>query len=341
MNPRVPVRLAKALSGQGPNYLIAFVTGRCNLRCEACCDAAVGVRESRDLSVQQWIRAVDGVRSLVHLTITGGEPFVRGDLQELIPAMVRASGVPSVSIDTNGWFTDRVLSTVSLLLRALPGLRLTVLVSLDGPESTHDRLRAQEGASAAARRTLEGLAALREGGERFNLRVCSVLQPGNEHELERFLEETASWPIDQHELALVRDVPPSVQQSLLETYARLTRLQLERASPRFQRGLDGRMSRKLRADVMAAVSLTGAGAPCPAGSQLVEILPDGTVLGCEMAKLRDRSRLGNVTEEPLSAILRSEAARSFRTEARTCRCTFECALTAQTVFRPRQWRRLL
>jgi len=333
--------MARALlQGRGPNYLIAFVTGHCNLSCEACCDAAKGVRESRDLSVQQWARALEGARSLVHLTITGGEPFVRRDLPELIPAMVRASGVPRLSIDTNGWFTERVLATVALVLRTLPRLSLTVFVSLDGPEEVHDRLRAQEGSFAAARRTLEGLAELRGTRPRFKLRICSVLQPGNEEALEAFLDETASWSIDHHELALVRDVPRSVQASLLEPYGRLTRRQLERASPRFRRGLDGRITRKLRQDVMDAVTLTGRGDPCPAGSQLVEILPDGTVVGCELAKMKGRSRLGNVTEQSLVDVLAGDAAQAFREAASTCRCSFECALSAQTVFQPRHWARL-
>ncbi len=333
--------MTRALAlGHRPNYLIAFVTGRCNLSCEACCDAAKSVRESTDLSVQQWARALEGARSLVHLTITGGEPFVRRDLPELIPAMVRASGVPRLSIDTNGWFTDRVLSTVRLLLKTLPRLSLTVFISLDGPEAVHDRLRAQKGSFAAARRTLEGLGELRGSKGRFNLRICSVLQPGNEDVLESFLASTSSWPIDHHELALVRDVPRSVQQPLMETYARLTQRQLDRASPRFRRGLDGRITRKLRKDVMNAVSLSGPTIPCPAGSNLVEIMPDGTVVGCELAKMQDRARLGNVTEHSLVEIMETEAAQAFREAASTCRCSFECALSAQTVFYPRQWARL-
>ena len=48
----------------------------------------------------------------------------------------------------------------------------------------------------------------------FFLRLASVLTKDNRHILQELFDQTSSWPIDFHELILVRDIPAKEQLEL-------------------------------------------------------------------------------------------------------------------------------
>jgi len=333
-------RFAKALIlGRVPNYVIAFINGQCNMRCASCCRAALSARASAEMTPEQWAHAVSGADALLHLTITGGEPFLRKDLEDLVLAMLDASGVPRLSINTNGSRTDAITSTVLSILERRPQVAFCLTVSLDGPRDVHDRLRDCEGAFDAARETIERLGLRRDGHRNFSLRVASLLQPGNLDVLSTFLEETDSWPVDFHEVILVRDVPPKVHVELASAYSELTKRQLLRACSRHVSTVDWRIDCALRQRVLDVMHGRRHASECPAGGRMVEVLPNGEVRGCEVGSMWDRSVIGNVLESGqrlVDVMGWSEAAR-FRQQARGCECTFECALSCDIVFRPVNW----
>ena len=342
MNLAIWTRFAKSLAlRRMPNYLIAFVNGRCNMKCDFCCDAALSIRQAPEMSPEQWGQAVSGANGLLHVTITGGEPFLRKDLTEVILAMARSSGVRRISINTNGFFTDRIESVMGSLLRTSCFDELRLSISLDGHEQVHDAVRNSPGAYAAAMRTIDAVNPLREASSSFTLRVASVLQPDNETDLEQFLDDTESWPVDFHEVILVRDVPKEVQLGLAETYARLTARQLERASSRFRDKVDWRIERRLRRDILDHLHDRKNRTRCLAGGRLVEVLSDGVVRGCEMGKMWDHSIIGNVGDVSNGArlvdIVKTSEADTFRKLARDCTCTFECANMCSGLFQPTTW----
>ncbi len=334
------VRLYRALVlGRVPNYVIAFVTGRCNMNCTFCCSAARTLRGVDELSPSQWGTALAGSDALVHLTITGGEPFLRDDLLDVISCMVRSSGVPRLSINSNGYFPGRTAEVLEEILTRFPHLETCLTISLDGPRAVHDRLRGVPDGFDRARATVDAVAPLRRRHEGFTVRLTSVLQPGNAEVLGGFQEETAAWPIDFHELALVRDVAPEVQRSLAGVYAELTARQLRRASRRYVQTMDWRLATRLRHQVLERLEPTAEPFGCMAGWRMVEVMADGTVRGCELAQVRSHSVLGRagVGGVRVVEVLEDGPARRFRAVASDCTCTFECALTCSTVFSPRAW----
>lgn len=343
LSAAVWTRLARALAlGRKPNYVLAFVTGRCDMGCGFCCCASRSARGNEEMTPAHWGRALSGADALIHLSITGGEPFLREDLVEVIAAMVDSCGVPRVSINTNGLLTDRIVAVVEALTERLDGVELCLCVSLDGPERVHDEVRGRPGSFAAARRTIDRVSGLRDERTGFSVRVASLLQPGNADSLEAFLDEAESWPVDFHEVILVRDTPIGVQEALADVYARLTLRQIDRAAPRYRRGLEWRVFRMVRRSVLDYVRERKAG-PCPAGGRMVEVLPDGRVLGCELEKMWGRSGIGDVRESGMRLVdvVRSDGAAAFRELAGECECAFECAAACSAVFRPSRWMGLI
>jgi radical SAM protein with 4Fe4S-binding SPASM domain len=103
LDPRQRLRTASNRYLQFANWA---VTGRCNLQCRHCYMDAPSARYG-ELSTEDALRIVDELEraNVQRVHLTGGEPLLRGDVWELIAALVeRRIGVHQIS--TNGLLAD-------------------------------------------------------------------------------------------------------------------------------------------------------------------------------------------------------------------------------------------
>lgn len=145
------------------------VTRRCNLRCDHC---FVGWSRgwSGEIPLETALAILrEGAGHFPLLHFTGGEPFAYAGLFKLIEEGTRL-GYPAILINTNGSLLtpDRIRA-----LRALdePRGKVTLSVSLDGPEPLHDAVRG-EGQYAEA---TAAITALLEAG--IGVTVMTVVTP--------------------------------------------------------------------------------------------------------------------------------------------------------------------
>jgi MoaA/NifB/PqqE/SkfB family radical SAM enzyme len=89
---------------------------------------------------------------MVRLNITGGEPFLKEDLSEILDVVKRKA--KRVVISSNGFLTKRTLDVMSKHRDV--GIR----ISVDGNEETHDHIRGVKGAYQKTLETLQGLRSL-------------------------------------------------------------------------------------------------------------------------------------------------------------------------------------
>ena len=172
-----------------PVTLIFFVTSRCNLRCGHCFYWQELNKATEEVLSLHEIRKI--ARSFdypLSLSLTGGEPFLRKDLKEIIYAFHEGCGTKEVGIATNGTLEAVTLETVHRVL--LEGFlsSLSVQVSLDGLEKTHDAIRGVKGSFEKTLNTLKALNALRSKFNSFYLKVVLSLQKKNFVEFKDFVE---------------------------------------------------------------------------------------------------------------------------------------------------------
>ncbi len=142
-------------------YSVAIeVTAHCQQKCAYCYNAwrednGAGMEAG---SAKKLLARVDKLLSAIdvdHVTITGGEPFARRDLFELLD-LVKAKGV-GIQIISNGGLVDDALAE-----RLAPYRVSYVQVTLDGPTAElHDE---HVGGEGHFDRTIRGIAALRRAG---------------------------------------------------------------------------------------------------------------------------------------------------------------------------------
>jgi MoaA/NifB/PqqE/SkfB family radical SAM enzyme len=126
-----------------PLNLTFSVTYRCNARCRTC---NVWKKRVEDLTLIEYERIFDALgTSLYWATFSGGEPFIRPDLIDIVIACYDRCRPSIVTIPTNGLWGERVLEGVARLSRHAPDLKIVINFSLDGIGTRHDELRGVPG----------------------------------------------------------------------------------------------------------------------------------------------------------------------------------------------------
>lgn len=164
-HPEVLVRIAETWLRRPhtPNRMVMSVTRRCNLRCVMC--NTWRIDKHAELTPAEIGATLAQLPGLTWLDVTGGEPFVRRDLEAVFDAILGAT--PALRIlhfPTNGWFESRTVALCQKIREQRPEVELIVTVSVDGPREVHDRIRGMAGsfdraiATVRALRSLDGVA---------------------------------------------------------------------------------------------------------------------------------------------------------------------------------------
>src|SRR5918911_34661 len=168
--------------------VILFVTSRCNAKCETCFYWQE-LNQPGDLTFAQLERLARTTPPITDLWLSGGEPTLRRDLNDIIDLFVRHNGVRRVIIPTNALVKAHVCETVEQALTRHPQLDLYLNVALDGYGATHDRIRGVPGNWPRTLDCIRALYPLKERfAERFRLNVNTVVCAENYSEIEKLSE---------------------------------------------------------------------------------------------------------------------------------------------------------
>ena len=156
-----------------PRNAIVAVTLNCNARCEMC---DIWQNDMHGEARPEVFARLPS--SLRDINISGGEPFLRSDLAEILAAIKSNNPHTRLVISTNGFQPGKTERMLPALLHVDPNLALRV--SIDGMYGTHDEIRGIPNGFAKCVRTLE---MCRDAGIR-DLGIGFTVLEKNVHELE-------------------------------------------------------------------------------------------------------------------------------------------------------------
>ena len=110
-------------------YSSIIVTYRCNARCNMCEVWKNPSKPSEEIGLTE----IKKLPQTSFTNITGGEPFIRQDLPEIVEILKRKT--KRIVISTNGYFTDRIVS----LCEKYPNIGIRI--SIEGLPKTNDEIR--------------------------------------------------------------------------------------------------------------------------------------------------------------------------------------------------------
>ena len=319
-------RLLKATGRPGrPEAISLEVTQRCIAKC-LMCNIWQMPAISPELEASDWIKLLQSpvLSELKELDVTGGEPFLRDDLPELLLGIgkLKATCLPhlcSVAITTNGFLTAKILSDVSAVIGPLEqaGVTLVFACGMDGVGETHDRIRNYPGGWAKLHATIKGLKELRTKHPTLVLGIKTTITRHNIDELDqicRYADDQGLFTIISPSILTANRYANLQRENVLEFSPEdLNKMKTFYASPRFRWSY-------YRDELLHFLESGRMAKPCSAGFNYFFIRSTGELFPCPIIK----SPLGNVLQTPLEEILRSADASRFRRsvmefpECKTC-----------------------
>ncbi|MCC6586001.1 MAG: radical SAM protein [Bryobacterales bacterium] len=164
------------------NSLFLFVTSRCNSLCRTCFYFDK-LNSKDDLTFDQIRRLSETAPPFRKLWISGGEPFLRPELAQILTMFVRNNGVCNINLPTNGLLPEKMFRALDAVLDACPDAAIDLNFSLDGLANTHDAIR---GVPNNFVRTLETMRQAEQrytGVKRLRRNVLTVITRENYHEI--------------------------------------------------------------------------------------------------------------------------------------------------------------
>ena len=116
-----------------PTDMCIIVTYRCPMQCRMCNIWQNPTDKSEEIGPAD----IERLPKVKFINITGGEPFIREDLEDIVEVAFRKS--PRVVISTSGWFEERVIR----LAKKFP--KIGIRISIEGLSLKNDELRGRQG----------------------------------------------------------------------------------------------------------------------------------------------------------------------------------------------------
>jgi Fe-coproporphyrin III synthase len=205
------------------NSLFLFVTSRCNSLCRTC--FYFDKLNSRDdLTIEEIGRISETAGPFRKLWLSGGEPFLRDGLEEIVGMFARRNGVRNVNLPTNGLLPERIFPAMDRMLELCPATSIDLNFSIDGMQRTHDAIRGVPRGFEKTLGVMTEAARRYRGVRRLRRNVVTVITReniGEVAELAAFLRERGE--IDGQYFEVVRGAAPdpSLKQLTREALAEL------------------------------------------------------------------------------------------------------------------------
>lgn len=278
-----------------------IVTYRCNARCNMCSR----YKEPSEPEEEIKLETIKKLPPMYFTNITGGEPFMRTDLKDIIRELYKKSD--RIVISTNGFYTDRIIE----LCREFP--QVGIRISIEGLEETNNKIRGLEDGYNRGYNTLKELKSMGMKDVGFGMTVqdlnCQDLVPLYKISDEMQMEfATASLHNSFYFVETKNTIhdKPLVNKNFTELINQL----LKSKSPKkwfrayFNHGLINYINDKPRL------------LPCDMSFDTFFIDPYGDVMPCNGTE--EKEIMGNLNTQSWNEIWNSKEADEVRTKVRKC-----------------------
>lgn len=164
------------------NYTLS-ITYRCNSRCKTCNIWLIQKRIPREaeLTLEEWSKVLKSLeRSPFWITISGGEPFLREDLAEIVKMIDKYNKPKIINIATNGILWRIIPQRVEEILSNISDKTILVInFSLDGIGELHDWIRGVPGNYIFLKKAYEGVKRLKTKYHNLIVGIHTVISSWN------------------------------------------------------------------------------------------------------------------------------------------------------------------
>lgn len=328
-----------------PKRAMFLVTKKCNLRCKHCFYMP-HISSAPEMSFSQIQRLAGSVKNnLEQIIFAGGEPFLRDDFSDIVFSFIK-NGCRMVTVDTNGTLVEKVRLFLEKILEETR-VKLSFIVSLDGPPAVHDDIRGMRGASE---KSLQTIALLSDYCQRYpsrfgNIIVSTSINRLNLAHLPETIDQVKHFKNIVHSFNFTRSANLhtfNAPQDLLSGFDvnKDVILNIDEMKRAFEcletkawktknNPLIAFGNRQIIIEVIRLLEKRAINFTCSAGKTEVVIYPEGDVGICEMLK-----PVGNLKETDYDLIKFYKQHKEKFQAIRKCTCTHDCNIMSSIRLSP-------
>lgn len=185
-----------------PLMMSILVTNRCQLHCRHCFNASLQNSDCaksgpEELTIDQYRKISSSMGIIMKGIFSGGEPFLREDLAEIVSLFQKNNRIIWTSLSTNGQDTQSVFQTIEKILINAPHQHLSLAFSLDGFLEYHEYIRGK-GTFDRCLQTWKECQKLKKYPH-YDQYICTTINTVNQQILPAFLH----WCIKELEPSMV------------------------------------------------------------------------------------------------------------------------------------------
>jgi MoaA/NifB/PqqE/SkfB family radical SAM enzyme len=322
--------------------IILFVTDRCNMKCDHCMFWERIDQPGDEHSLHELELMAASVSPLRTVSITGGEPFLRNDLNQIIETFYRDNHSHHVQVNTNGLLMKRMEDLVTSDLALKYEHYLTFQVSIDGPEEQHDKVRCMPGSFKKIVENLKRLVDLKAKHPFFRPVVLTNINRSNYEYIEDIAKTLWDEVGVEHAYDMVRGesfsawgIPDSIRQQEDPRDSDLPPMEkmdgilaaIKRINER-EGGVHGQCVQQLETQINLYKGIPAPFKCLSAGRTIGVVYSDGSVAACEFT-----TPFGNLADHnyDLGKLWASEMAEHRRKQITGCSCCHSCFVLTSLV----------
>jgi MoaA/NifB/PqqE/SkfB family radical SAM enzyme len=290
-----------------PTEAIIAVTMNCNARCIMC---NIWKNNILDEVKPDFYKKLP--KSLKEINITGGEPFLRNDLPNIINILSQTCPQARLLINTNGYLTSQI-KKLAPQIKSI-NQNIAIRISLDGYGETHTKTRRLPN---FFEKSVESLHFLKNIGIK-DLGISYTLMEQNKHELLR-LYDFCKRNRFEFSLTVATDSPiyfgkgkinlrPKINNVLKEIFQKLTKYQRRSIKPKnwFRAWFNEKLLEYIETNIRHF--------DCKAGEDFFYLDSLGKMYACHIKPWQ----IGDLTKNSFEKIFFSKKAVAFRKKAIVC-----------------------
>ncbi|PIS36841.1 MAG: radical SAM protein [Nitrospirae bacterium CG08_land_8_20_14_0_20_52_24] len=279
-----------------------IVTYRCNAKCYMCNTWRYPTKQEEEITPGIIEKIPSGLK---FLNITGGEPFLRDDIEDIVDVALRKTA--RLVISSNGYFTDKIAA----LARKFPSVGIRI--SIEGLPAANDELRGIKDGFDHGLRTLLELQAMGMKDIGFGITVSdrNAKDMVELYRLSKAMDlEFATASTHNSFYFHKGDNTFKDPEMVAREFEKVSRLLLKEKHPKkwFRSYFNHGMANYVRGGKRLL--------PCDVGTDVFFLDPFGNILPCNGMDVA--APMGNLRNQTFEEIWNSEHARNVREQVRHC-----------------------
>jgi len=202
--------------------LIYFVTLRCNANCQMCYNyGRLNKGVSDELTTSEIKSICAKLKKLTLLQCSGGEPFLKENLFEILNAFAAISA--AITVPTNAFLPKRIENITSRLVSQNKNTLFRIAISIDGLGELHNQIRNYSGGFALLMDTFYRLKKIQAKHHNLLLTCNTVFSKLNEDVVNNIIDFVYDLGVDAHTITHMWGNPKDAQSlaAPIESYQRV------------------------------------------------------------------------------------------------------------------------